>query len=147
MNKYLILAVALLLIGVGGWYFIQEKTLPIEPITSGAEIMKINWDIEMANPQIVDENDYRKYAQSIFIDVIMTDKTSRRYNVGDAYGCTGSNTESQEDGYKVFGKVSCYFALSSESFVAFSRDGKFLIERRTESAKDGSIEKTVVLEL
>jgi hypothetical protein len=114
---------------------------------SAAQLQKINWHIESANPSIVDANDSRKYEQAISVDITLTDNTTKRYSLGTAYGCTGSTVESTQDGKKVLGKVNCYFALTGVDFVAYSQNGRFVVEKQSESAKDGSMQKIVVLEI
>jgi len=114
---------------------------------NASTIEKINWNIEKANPNIVDDNDYRKSEQAIAVDVTFADNRTKRYSLGTAYGCTGSNVESTQDGKRVLGKVNCYFALTGVGFVAYSQNGKFVVERGDESAKDGSVKTTVLLEI
>ena len=116
-------------------------------VGSGAQVEKINWNIEKANPSVTDANDNRKYEQAISVDVTFADKSTKRYSLGTAYGCTGSNVESTQDGKKILGKVNCYFALTGVDFIAYSQNGKFVVERQDESAKDGSIKTTVLLQI
>ncbi len=116
-------------------------------VTKGQAIQRINWNIALANPTITDENDFQKYAQAISIDVTFADNITKRYKLGNAYGCTGSTVQSTENGKSVFGKVSCYYALTGVGFTAYSQNGKFIVERGDESAKDGSVKKTILLEL
>jgi len=111
------------------------------------EILRIAWRIETANASVTDENDYRKYEQAIFLDVVRADSSIRGYNVGKAYGCAASNDLPSMPGKKVLGFVNCYFALTGTSFIAYEANGKFTVERGDESAKDGGVKKTVVLEI
>ena len=113
----------------------------------GPAIQKINWRIESANPTITDENDYRKYEQAIFVDVIRSDNSIRGYSVGKAYGCWDSHVESTQDGRKVLGRVDCSMAETGSVFLAYSQNGRFLIERQNESGRDGLTKPTVVLEI
>ncbi|MEK7612952.1 MAG: hypothetical protein AAB449_02290 [Patescibacteria group bacterium] len=110
-------------------------------------VQKINWNIEKANPNITDDNDYRKSEQAISVDVTFSDNSTKRYNLGTAYGCTGSTVQSTENGKTMLGKINCYFALTGVGFVAYSQSGQFLVERNDESAKDGSIKTTVLLKI
>ena len=47
----------------------------------------------------------------------------------------------------MLGFVNCYYALSGVAFTAYETNGKFIVERGDDSAKDGSVIKTVVLEI
>lgn len=116
-------------------------------VSTQSSVQKITWVIEPANPNITDEHDYRKYEQKISVDVTKADTIMQRYNVGTAMGCTGSNTESMEGSKKILGKVTCYYALTGVGFVAYTQNGKFIVESQAESAKDGSITTTTVLTL
>jgi|SRR3989344_3772146 len=115
--------------------------------SAGPAIQKINWRIETANPSITDENDYRKYEQAIFVDVIRADSSIRGYSVGKAYGCIGSTVESLQGGKKVFGQVSCNFAEVGAYFTAYTQSGKFIVERQNESGRDGLTKPVVLLEI
>ncbi len=110
-------------------------------------VQKINWIIEKANPNITDDNDYRKSEQAISVDVTFADNVTRHYKVGNAYGCTGSTTQSTENGKTIYGKVSCYFALSGVSFTMYLQNGRYSIDRGDESAKDGSVKITNILKI
>jgi hypothetical protein len=136
MNKLLIGTIAVLIVVGGWWYFHQpqQQTKAVE---------KISWHVEEANPEIVDTDDNRKYEQAIFIDVTFTDRSTKRYDIGNAYGCAETDVGQSPE----LGRMNCYFALSATAFVAYSQDGKFIVERQNESAKDGSVQKTVVLEI
>jgi hypothetical protein len=109
------------------------------------EITKVSWRIEPANPGAADS--YKKDEQRIFIDVIRADNSVRGYDLGTSFGCTGSTDVSSQDKGRVLGQVHCYYALSGVSFLAYTRDGTFIVEKGVESARDGSIQKTVVLEI
>lgn len=110
-------------------------------------VQKINWSIELANPKITDENDFQKHAQAISIDVTFTDNSTKHYKLGTAYGCTGSTIQSVENGRNIFGKIKCYYSLSGVEFTAYSKNGKFTVERGDESAMDGSIKTTLLLQI
>ena len=97
-------------------------------------VQKINWNIE-------------KMYSSITIDITMRDGTSKRYDLGTAYGCTGETKNEIEDHKRYFGKVDCPLAPTKTKFVAFSQNYRFRIERYDRSAKDGSITTTVVMEI
>jgi len=111
----------------------------------GPAVQKINWRIEPANPSAAES--YKKDEQSIFVDVVRSDNSIRGYNVGKAYGCAASNDLPSLPGKKVLGFVNCYYALSGVAFTAYEANGKFIVERGDESAMDGSVKKTVVLEI
>lgn len=110
-------------------------------------VQKISWNIEKANPNITDDNDYRKFEQAISVDATFSDSTTQRYNLGTAYGCTGSTIQSIENGKTVLGKIHCYYALTDAGFVAYTYNGKFIVERNEQSAKDGSVNTTTLLSL
>ncbi len=110
-------------------------------------VQKINWNIEMANPNITNPDDNKKYEQAISVDVTSSDNTTKRYSLGTAYGCTGSTVQSTENGKAVLGKINCYFALSGVRFVAYTQNGRFVVERGDESARDGSVKTTVLLQI
>ena len=115
--------------------------------TGKPTVEKIAWVIEKANPGVVDDNDYRKSEQAISVDVTFEDKTTKRFSVGKAYGCAVSNDLPSLAGKKVLGFVNCYMALVGTGFTAYVENGRFVVERGDESAKDGSVTKTVVLEI
>ncbi len=108
-------------------------------------VEKINWNIEKANTNVVDENNYRKYEQAISVDVTLSDKSTSRYSLGTAYGCAGSTTESMQDGKRVLGRVNCYFALTGVAFTAYSKDGRFFVERFEDDASGRTNGKTIVV--
>lgn len=110
-------------------------------------VQKIKWNIKKANPAITDENDYRRSEQAISVDVTFSDNTTKRYNLGTSYGCAEKNIQSTETEKIILGRVSCYYALSGGSFVAYTKDGRFFVEQNTESAKDGSVITKLLLEI
>ncbi len=110
-------------------------------------VSTVDWIIEKANPAITSADDYRFYEQKIAADVTTYDGKTMRYVLGNAYGCTGTTTSELANSTIVIGRVDCYFALTSASFSAFKHGDGFRIERYDESAKDGSIKTTVVLEI
>lgn len=110
-------------------------------------VQKISWNIEKANPNITDGSTYRQSEQAISIDVTLADNSTKQYDLGTAYGCTGSTAQSTEGNKSILGKVDCYYALSSVVFTAYSHNGKFTVERGDVSAKDGSVETTVLLQI
>ncbi|HEY4516801.1 MAG TPA: peptidoglycan-binding protein [Candidatus Paceibacterota bacterium] len=113
--------------------------------TGAPVITKVEWRIEPANPSATDS--YQKDEQAIFVDVIRSDNSIRGYSVGKAYGCAASSNLPAVPGKKVLGFVNCYYALSGVAFTAYEANGKFIVERGDESARDGSVIKTVVLEI
>lgn len=113
--------------------------------TKAPVITRVEWRIEPANSGATDS--YKKDEQAIFVDVIRSDNSIRGYSVGKAYGCAASGNLPTMSGKKVLGFVNCYYALSGVAFTAYEANGKFIVERGDESAKDGSVKKTVVLEI
>ncbi|OGX06792.1 MAG: hypothetical protein A2Z88_03630 [Omnitrophica WOR_2 bacterium GWA2_47_8] len=111
------------------------------------EVEKISWSIEKANPAITSEDDFRFYEQKIAADVTLKDGTTKRYELGTAYGCKGETKNEITDRKRFFGRVDCYFALSGTKFAAFSENRRFHVERYDESAKDGSITTSVLVEI
>src|SRR3989338_10800198 len=129
-----------------GWYLTGGSLMPLwnrDAIT----VRKVSWNIEKANPAITNENDYRIYEQKIAADVTFKDGTTREYDIGTAYGCTGDTKNEISDGKRFFGRVDCYFALTGTAFAAFSQNRRFNIERYDESAKDGTIKTSVLVEI
>lgn len=162
MNKYFLLSVAVIVIlGIGGWaYFNQKSTssatsatteLPNavennndqKPAQKKSTVEKIAWLLEMTNPSITDPNDPRKYEQTVSIDVTFANKSTKHYLIGKAYGCDATNVAQEGE----VGRMKCYFALTGVDFVAYTKGTQFVVERHAESARDGSIQKTIVLEI
>ena len=82
-------------------------------------VMKVAWSIEKANPTITSEDDYHINEQKIAADVTTLDGSTKRYDLGAAYGCTGEEMNEIKDHKIMFGKVDCYYALTSTTFAAF----------------------------
>lgn len=110
-------------------------------------VSNVRWSIEKANPAITSEDDYRINEQKIAADVTTYDGKTTRYDLGEAYGCTGTTTSEFTNGTIVIGRVDCYYALTSTRFAALSPHKGFRIERYDESAQDGSIATTTVAEI
>ena len=118
-------------------------------------VMKVTWSIEKANPTITSEDDYpsspsgqaRINEQKITAHVTTLDDMTRKYDLGTAYGCTGKEMNEIEDHKLMLGKVDCYYALTGTAFAAYLQNGHFRIERYDESAKDGSIKTSVLVEI
>ena len=110
-------------------------------------VEKISWNIEKAHPSITSEDDHRFYEQKIAADVTLKDGSAKRYDLGTAYGCTGDTKNEIWDHKRFFGRVDCYFALTGTKFAAFSQNNQFRVERYDESAKDGSITTTTLVEI
>lgn len=110
-------------------------------------VEKISWSIEKADTTITNEDDHRFYEQKIAVDVTFKDSMTKRYDLGTAYGCTGDTKNEISDHKRFFGRVDCYFALSGTKLAAFNQDNRFRIERYDESAKDGSIKTTTLVEI
>src|SRR3990167_1637845 len=115
--------------GVGelGWYLTGGSLIPLWN-KDATTVIKVNWSIEKANPQITSEDDYRINEQQISADVTTLDGATKRYDHGTAYGCTGETMEVIEDGKLMLGKVECYYALTGVRFAAFSQNSAFRIE-------------------
>lgn len=110
-------------------------------------VEKIHWNIEKANSAITSEDDYHFYEQKIAVAVTFKDGTTKEYELGTAYGCTGETKNEISDRKRFFGRVDCYFALTGTKFAAFNQDEGFRIERYDESAQDGSIKTSVLVEI
>ena len=113
--------------------------------TGALPITKVVWRIEPANPSAT--GSYQKDEQAIFVDVVRSDSSIRGYSVGKAYGCAASSNVPVLPGKRVLGFVNCYYALTGVGFTAYEANGKFIVERGDESARDGSVKKTIVLEI
>lgn len=124
----------------------NTNSIPLSTQQVKPTVEKTNWNI-IKNPPSANKDDTKQYEEAISIDLTMSDKSTQRHDLGKAYGCTGSTIESIVDDSKIFGSVTCYFALSGAGFTAYSENGKFIVERGDESAKDGSVKKTVLLEI
>ncbi len=85
--------------------------------------------------------------QKIAADVTTYDGTTKRYDLGTAYGCTGTTVSELQNHTIVMGRVKCNFGESGTTFAAFKGNGGFYIQRYDESAKDGSIRTTVLVEI
>jgi hypothetical protein len=121
-------------------------------------VMKVTWSIEKANPEITSEDDpsrsgaraeagYRINEQKIAADVTTLDGKTKRHELGTAYGCISKEMNEIEDGKIMFGKVDCYYALTGTKFAAFLQKGGFHMERYDESAQDGSVTTTTLVEI
>lgn len=108
----------------------------------------ISWDIEQANPHIMNQSDHLYYEQKIFIDVTSADSNTTRYDLGTAHGCFGSNEVEELADRKVLGRMDCYFAATGVDFVAYVKGGKFFIERRDDDVSGYAAGKTkIILEI
>ncbi|RJQ34261.1 hypothetical protein C4568_02860 [Candidatus Parcubacteria bacterium] len=102
-------------------------------------VRRVSWDIETTNAEMNE--------QKIGANVTTYDGKTVAYDLGTAHGCTGTATSELHDHTIVIGKVECYYALSSTSFSAFKHGKGFSIERYDESAEDGSIATTTLVEI
>jgi peptidoglycan hydrolase-like protein with peptidoglycan-binding domain len=133
-------------LGKETWTTVKE----IETTTSQT-VQKISWNITKSNAVGSPGYEYKADEQAIAIDVTFADNVTKRYKLGNAYGCTEAvgktmqNTVKYEE--KVLGKLHCYYALSSSYYAAYLQNGKFIVERGDESAKDGSITRSRILEI
>lgn len=109
-------------------------------------VMKVIWNIEKADPSAREDN-ARFYEHKIAADVTTLDGKTKRYDLGTAYGCAGKEMNEIEDHKIMFGKVECSTALSETKFAAFIQKGGLRIERYDESAEDGSIKTSVLVEI
>ena len=129
-----------------GWLLTGGSLMPLwnrDAIT----VQKISWNIEKADPAITNEDDFHFYEQKIAADVTTKDGKTERYDLGTAYGCTGDTKNEISDHKRFFGRVDCYFALTGTTFAAFNQNKGFRIERYDESAKDGTIKTSVLVEI
>lgn len=110
-------------------------------------VRKVNWHIEKADPSVTSQDDLRFYEQKIAADIATYDGKTKRYDLGIAYGCTGTMTSELQNHTIVIGRVKCNFAESGTTFVAFKGNGGFRIERHDESAKDDNIRMTTLVEI
>ena len=110
-------------------------------------VRKVSWNIEKAPPSITSQDDFHFYEQKIAADITTYDGKTKRYDLGTAYGCTGTMTSELQNHTIVIGRVKCNFAEASTTFAAFKGKGGFHIERYDESAEDGSIRTTALVEI
>lgn len=110
-------------------------------------VRKVDWQIEMADPSVTSEDDFHFYEQKIAADITTYDGKTKRYDLGIAYGCIGTTTSELQNHTIVIGRVECNFAESSTTFAAFKGNGGFHIERYDESAKDGDMRTTKLVEI
>ena|SRR3989344_1697470 len=134
------------LAGQLGWFATGGSLMPLWNRDAIA-VDKISWSIEKADAAITSEDDYHFYEQKIAADVTFKDGTTKRYDLGTAYGCTGDTKNEISDHKRFFGRVDCYFALTGTKFAAFNQKNGFRIERYDESAEDGSIKTSVLVEI
>lgn len=135
-----------MLVSLLGWYATGGPLMPLWNRDAIA-VQKISWNIEKANPAITSEDDSYFYEQKIAADVTFKNGETKRYDLGTAYGCTGDTKNEISDGKRFFGRVDCYFALTGTTFAAFNQNKGFRIERYDESAEDGSIKTSVLVEI
>ncbi len=135
-------------VGVGelGFYLTGGSFNPLlnrDAIT----VRTVSWHIEKADPAITNRDDFHFYEQKIAADVTTYDSKTKRYDLGTAYGCTGTTTSELENHTIVIGRVTCHLAESATTFVAFKGNGGFHIYRYDESAKDGEMRATKLVEI
>ena len=102
-------------------------------------VRKVSWNIETTDPETNE--------QKITADVTTYDGQTKVYDLGTAHGCTGSETSELQNRTIVIGRVQCSYALSGTTFSAFKHKDGFSIERYYQSAKDGSIATTTLVEI
>ena len=110
-------------------------------------VRKVDWQIEMEDPSVTSEDDFHFYEQKIAADVTTYDGKTKHYDFGTAYGCTGTTTIELQNHTIVIGRVECNSAEPGTTFVAFKGNGGFHIERYDESAKDGDMRTTKLVEI
>lgn len=134
------------LAGKLGWFLTGGPLMPLWS-RDATTVDRISWDITKANPTITSEDDYRINEQKIAANITFFDGAVKRYDLGTAYGCKGDTKNELVDGKFVRGTVDCYYALTGVKFAAFSQNARFHIERYDESAQDGSIKTSVLVEI
>ena len=135
------------LVGQLGFYLTGGSLVPLWN-RDAVTVDTVSWNIEKANPAITSEDDFRFYEQKVAADVTFFDGSTKRYDLGTAYGCTGNTrTEIVPERKLIRGSVDCYYALTGTTFVAFLQNDRFHIERYDESAKDGSIKTSALVEI
>ena len=110
-------------------------------------VRNVRWQIEKTDSSITSQDDFHFYEQKIGADVTTYDNKTKRYNLGTAYGCTSTTTSELQNHTIVIGRVKCDFAETATTFAAFKGNGGFHIERYDESAKDGGIKTTTLVEI
>lgn len=110
-------------------------------------VRKMDWHIERSEPEVTGPDDFHFYEEKISADITTYDGKTKRYDLGIAYECTGTTTSELQNHTIVIGRVQCNFAESNTTFTAFKGNGGFYIERYDESAKDGSISTTTLLNI
>lgn len=116
-----------------------------EQCGSQSAVREVSWNIEMAYPNMTDVNDNRKYEQAISINVISADGSTKRYSLGNAYGCSVSTTLPTLSGKEMLGHVNCYFALTGVAFLAYRQNGQFIVEKYQDDASGITDGKTTIL--
>ncbi len=134
------------LVGKLGFYLTGGPLLPLWN-RDATTVRKISWNIEKANPAVTSQDDFHFYEQKIAADVTTYDGKTKEYDLGTAYGCTATTTNELQNNTIVIGRVNCYYALTGTTFSAFKHNKGFRIERYDESAKDGSIATTTLVEI
>jgi hypothetical protein len=134
------------LAGKLGWFLTGGSLMPLWNHDATA-VESVSWIIEKADPSITSEDDHRFYEQKIAVDITFKSGTTKRYDLGTAYGCTSDTKAEILDRKRFFGRVDCYFALTGTKFAAFNQHNGFRIERYDESAQDGSVKTTVLTEI
>ena len=110
-------------------------------------VRNVSWHIEKVDPSVTNQDDPHFYEQKIVADITTYDGKTKRYDLGTAYGCTGTTTSELQNHTIVIGRVQCNLAESATTFVAFKGNGGFHIERYEESTTDGDIKTTILVEL
>ena len=110
-------------------------------------VRKVSWNIEKANPAVTSLDDSRFYEEKIAADITTYDGKTKRYDLGTAYGCTGTTTSELENHTIVIGRVKCNFAESGTTFAAFKGNGGFYIERYDESPENSGASTTTLVEI
>src|SRR3989344_2645606 len=134
------------LVGQLGFYITGGSLNPFRNYDA-TTVRKVSWSIEKADPTITNPDDFIFYEQKIAADITTYDGKSKRYDLGVAMGCTGTTTSELQNEGIVIGRVQCSFVESGTIFSAFKRGHGFSIERYDESAEDGSIKTTELVQI
>ena len=95
-------------------------------------VRKVSWHIEK---------------EKIAADITTYDGKTKRYDLGTAYGCTGTTTSELENRTIVIGRVECNADSGGTTFSAFKGNSGFYIERHDESAESGDTNTTTLVEI
>jgi peptidoglycan hydrolase-like protein with peptidoglycan-binding domain len=120
----------------------QEACMGID----GNLLQSISWKALVINPNA---ESYKANEQGITLYLLFKNGTERKYVIGNAYGCPAETAGKREvkDGKSLLGSLSCYYSLSGTQFIAYQQVDKLIVEKGVESAYDGSVSWSKVLEV